>query len=205
MNIRLYYYYICILVFVSNLSISCYVVNLNNGEIAENYNLNNVYLIADNVTSNTKLKNKWELKSLCSLCALLENKEKNKDPIFGDALALEEISVYVPSTKSLDEPMSFEEHRRFVRGMAMMLSELAGGATSIPGYGFYMSDSGKLIEESVTVVTVSINLTKEIKEEIVNMAKWLSLMLKQESVLVKVNGAAYLIKRPSNGNYLQYI
>jgi len=158
-----------------------------NGDVYDGEN-NNYYT---NSLTISKSKNipLWELQTMCKKI------EKN-DAIFGTPIAIEEISIYIPSTNGVSKPISYEEHIGYVRGMATMLSELAGGATSTPGYGFYVSDTGKLIEESVTVVTVSINLTKDIKEEIVNMAKWLSLSLHQESVMLKVNGAAYLIKRP---------
>jgi hypothetical protein len=80
-----------------------------------------------------------------------------------------------------------------VRNLASKLAPIAGGVTCSKGEGFYVSETGELIQEPVTVVTIFINITDPLLEKIYAIAKAFCNNMKQECILMKVNGRAYLI------------
>lgn len=74
----------------------------------------------------------------------------------------------------------------------MMLADIAGGVTAIEGHGHWQAKTG-LVKESVTLLSVSLNSTEEVLQEVNHLCKWLANRLKQEAILVKINGVAYLV------------
>ena len=78
------------------------------------------------------------------------------------------------------------------------MAALAGGVTCNKGEGYYISETGELIQEPVTTVTIFINVNDTMLEKIYIIVKDFCKKMGQECILMKVNGQAYLI--PPNWN-----
>ena len=63
------------------------------------------------------------------------------------------ISLYVPSTQNVGQPLPAGKHEALVSEVAKQFSKAFGGATATVGEGFYTANSGELIRERVTIVT----------------------------------------------------
>eukprot|EP00026_Physarum_polycephalum_P009283 Phypoly_transcript_09401.p1 GENE.Phypoly_transcript_09401~~Phypoly_transcript_09401.p1 ORF type:complete len:296 (+),score=37.57 Phypoly_transcript_09401:189-1076(+) len=124
-----------------------------------------------------------------------------EDEIFGEALATGEISIIVPSTRNVNEKISDTEHTFYVEVIAKRLSLLAGGATTLPGFGYWISDKNALVGEKVTVVTVSANISASLKQELKLIAMWLARDLQQEAVFVRVDKLSFLVSNPIQNSY----
>ena len=110
--------------------------------------------------------------------------------------------VFVPSTQGLGGALSLLDQTRVVEGMARMLAEMAGGCTAIPAQGFYVSDSGRLVRESVTILQSFLDLSSEsVRTELESMSYFLASLLQQEAVLVQFDQQAFLL-RPHRVNRL---
>ena len=98
-----------------------------------------------------------------------------------------EIAIFVPSTMNVDEPV---DNSQFVKATLAKLSSIFGGATAQQAYGGWVSESGNLVTEKVTIVYA--NCTREQLEsniaERVNYAKQLCKDMSQECISVRVNG-----------------
>src|SRR5690242_14053436 len=86
--------------------------------------------------------------------------------IFGAPFAHDEVTIVLPSTYEIDSPLSLADRQSWIQGMRTMLSELAGGCTLVNGVGSYVTSSNSLVEESVTLLVVSINLNDSILFEL---------------------------------------
>jgi len=118
-----------------------------------------------------------------------------QDEIFGAALATGEICIIVPSTRNGNTPLPQSEHEFYVDMIARQFSLIAGGATTIPANGYWVSDYSKqLIREKVTMVTVATNISPPIKQHLKHLARWLAKDLQQEAVFVKVDGKSFLVR-----------
>jgi len=63
------------------------------------------------------------------------------------------VTFYVPSTKNVGDKLTKSERRALVTRVANCFSESFGGCTATTGTGYYKANSGKLIAESITLVT----------------------------------------------------
>ncbi len=63
------------------------------------------------------------------------------------------VTFYVPSTKNVGEKLNKSERRALVTRVETTFSKAFGGATSTQGIGSYVANDGRLIRESVTLVT----------------------------------------------------
>lgn len=96
------------------------------------------------------------------------------------------VSVYVPSTKNGNQVLSCVERDTAISHTAVLFSSHFGGCTAIPGVGFYLSSSGELIREDVTIIKAY----TENKDSLVvarNEANYIKKSLSQESVLLETN------------------
>jgi hypothetical protein len=59
------------------------------------------------------------------------------------------VSIYVPSTNNVNEAVDNSTQVDYVMSK---LSEMFGGATSAPAMGAWVSESGQLVKENVTIV-----------------------------------------------------
>ena len=98
-----------------------------------------------------------------------------------------EIAIFVPSTVNVDESIDNSE---YVKKTLAKLSSIFGGATAQSAFGGWVSESGNLVTEKVTIVYA--NCTSEQLEnniaECVEYAKRLCKEMSQECISVRVNG-----------------
>lgn len=102
------------------------------------------------------------------------------------------ITIYVPSTVDVDKQVS---NTKYVSAVAEKLSVLFGGATSTPARGYWVSENGKLVKESTTLVFAYADtqaLEKHI-DEVVELCEWLRNEMTQETVALELNGEMYFI------------
>ena len=63
------------------------------------------------------------------------------------------ITFYVPSTQNVGKPLPVRERKALVTRVANVFAESFGGCTCTNGIGYWKSETGKLIGESVTLVS----------------------------------------------------
>jgi len=131
--------------------------------------------------------------------------QQHRRPFQVTELPRSSFSIYVPSTLGVSTSLDVAQRDRVVTGMARMLAELAGGCTATEGSGFYLSHSGRIVQEDVTILQSHMDLSQEeVREELLSMAHFLCIMLQQESVLVNLGGSPMLIApRPKLNSLLQ--
>jgi hypothetical protein len=96
------------------------------------------------------------------------------------------VSVYVPSTRDISHKLSREDKKRYIDKIAREFSREFGGCTSTPGIGYYVTDSGELIREDVTIVkSYYPALHKDSLEFARKIARELKASLSQESVTIE--------------------
>jgi len=79
--------------------------------------------------------------------------------------------------------------------LAQHFCAFTGGATAIPGKGFWISDANsELIQEHVTVLSFSVDISLQVKREVQRVARWLARDLQQEAVFVKINHLSFLVR-----------
>eukprot|EP00823_Brevimastigomonas_motovehiculus_P001259 TRINITY_DN1176_c0_g1_i1.p1 TRINITY_DN1176_c0_g1~~TRINITY_DN1176_c0_g1_i1.p1 ORF type:complete len:234 (+),score=77.62 TRINITY_DN1176_c0_g1_i1:104-805(+) len=85
----------------------------------------------------------------------------------------------------------------------LILSSIAGGCTSYQTFGYWIdSSTNQLVSEPITVYSVFVRLTNEIKNELYEMAEWLARELRQRVILLKLDRQTLLI--PPRRSYLQW-
>lgn len=96
------------------------------------------------------------------------------------------VSVYVPSTKNGNQALSRVERDTAITHTAVFFSSHFGGCTAISGVGFYLSNSGELIREDITIIKAytenkdSLNIARI-------EANYIKESLSQESVLLETS------------------
>ena len=107
------------------------------------------------------------------------------------------ITLYVPSTAGLSDKIGEVEHNSRMLKVAKFFSELFGGATATKdATGFYVADSGELVEESIIQVSsfcLAENFQKLV-DEVFKFAQELNQDWQQESILIDVAGDVSFIK-----------
>ncbi|KAI8587885.1 hypothetical protein BDZ88DRAFT_423562 [Geranomyces variabilis] len=137
----------------------------------------------------------------CAASAAAATAKKHAaNAIFGTPLGADEITIIVPSTYNIRYPLPPTLRKGILDGMCVMLVGIAGGVTAVDGHGHWEAndddndgDGPAVVREAVTLLSVSLESDEEVLKEIYEMAKWLAGRLRQEAVLVKVNGVAYLV------------
>lgn len=119
-----------------------------------------------------------------------------------------EMSVYVPSTKDANVPVSKSELLKRVNEVKEYLANLFGGYSSSEVVGGYVSNEGSLIQEDVVKV-ISFATKKayeENKQKLINkIANW-STLWSQEAIGFELEGDLYYInqdKKMSKGGALK--
>jgi len=99
------------------------------------------------------------------------------------------VALYVPSTTNVNETLDSNTADQVTNRVLRFFGEMFGGATGIPARGSWVSESGELVIEQVTIVySFTDNLTKENLVSVHEFALRLKAELKQESISVEVNG-----------------
>lgn len=104
------------------------------------------------------------------------------------------ISVYVPTTVDVSTVVDTSEYRE---SCLRLLSLLFGGATQTNAIGAWLSDSGEIVTENVTIVYSNtdsdiVNPDSDDRVQVFKFAEYLKLALNQESVAVEINNTLYL-------------
>lgn len=102
------------------------------------------------------------------------------------------VTIYVPSTVSVKTKANTTA---WSNRIAKYLSANFGGATSTKASGYWVSDSGELIKENVTLVyayCTSKDLSLK-KNDIFALAQEMKESLSQEAVSVELDNTLYLV------------
>jgi len=75
-----------------------------------------------------------------------------------------EISIYVPSTDNLNEPITEGEFKDRIKETQMAMTKHFGG-TTMHGIGTYLSEGGSYVKEDVAVVDVKMTYEKWLKHK----------------------------------------
>lgn len=96
------------------------------------------------------------------------------------------VSVYVPGTTGLNGDLSPEQQTQYTQETARRLSAEFGGATASTASGYYVSDSGVLVEERVIIVKSYHDSPVDSALEFARtIAQWLKDELSQELVSIE--------------------
>lgn len=108
--------------------------------------------------------------------------------VFGSGLT-HKVSVYVPSTVDVNQSLNESAAKEIIHRVQREMSNLFGGATAITTEGAWVSQSGELVTEQVTVVySFADVLASDVLVQIKTLAESLKVELKQESVAVEIDG-----------------
>lgn len=100
------------------------------------------------------------------------------------------VSIVVPSTIGLDEPIDNSE---YVEDIAYSLSKLFGGCDRIEGKGYYIANNEQLIvEDTIKLVSRCESLSDDEVEQVVKIALDLKAEMKQEAIMYYINDIAYI-------------
>lgn len=103
-------------------------------------------------------------------------------------------ALYIPSTKKDNVPMTKDEHNQIVLDINHELLTIFGGSTRTKGVGSWQSETGRIIHENVTIITVfDDNLTSDKTNFVVSLALRMKSKLGQESVMLEVNDKKYFL------------
>lgn len=103
-----------------------------------------------------------------------------------------QVKIYVPSTTNVTNSFDSTE---WINRTLDLLSKNFGGSTATSALGAWITNTGNLIKESVTIVFAYCKqeqLEKNI-EKIYDFCLSMKNELKQESIAIEVNGEMYLI------------
>ena len=98
------------------------------------------------------------------------------------------VSVYVPGTHDISHAIDSKKRALIVDNIARRLSSKFGGATSTSGIGYYVSNTGQLIREKITIVKSYHDHDPAAALEYTSvLARELCHELTQESVTIETN------------------
>lgn len=97
------------------------------------------------------------------------------------------VAIYVPSTTGVNVPT---DNKEYVNNVMTKFSEWFGGCTSTPAVGGWVSNSGALVVENVTIVYAFCTPESfgEHFEEVYTLAAEIRDEMKQEAVTLEYNG-----------------
>lgn len=104
------------------------------------------------------------------------------------------VVFYVPSTKNVGEKLNKSERRALVTRVESTFSRAFGGATSTQGTGCYVANDGRLIRESVTLVTSYHGLeTSDALAIVIPLAQAIKNEYGQESIAIETESGIEFI------------
>lgn len=94
------------------------------------------------------------------------------------------ITIYIPSTYSINEKIPESVHQKWVDDAATLLSEAFGGATATKCMGYWVSDTKGLVKEHPTMVFAYCEeaALQENIDKIVDFARLMNTALKQDAI-----------------------
>ncbi len=114
--------------------------------------------------------------------------------VMGEPVFQDQIIFYVPSTYNVNWKLDEQYRSTLISGMRRMLTDLSGGTTSLESIGTWNSNSVGIVEENITLIRVSVQLSQHVLEQVKYMTQWLAQMLKQECVMVQVNSLSFFVE-----------
>jgi hypothetical protein len=101
------------------------------------------------------------------------------------------ISITVPSTIGLDEPV---DNEAIAYSVAEKLARLFGGSRIVEGIkGFYIADNGQqVVESNKDIIAYCSTLTDDEVEQVIKIALDLKTEMKQETILYRIDNIAYI-------------
>ena len=111
---------------------------------------------------------------------------------FDDCVKLQhKAEVYVQSTVDVDHNA---DNAQFVEAVARTLSRLFGGASAQKVTGYWLASNGQVVIEAPTIVYAYMaTMALENMDKLYDLAEGLKRDMRQESILVTVDGTAYLV------------
>lgn len=108
--------------------------------------------------------------------------------VFDGELLSHRVTVYVPSTRNVDQQLTLDEAEELVQRTAKFLSKLFGGATAQPAVGFWV-DGENLVRENVTLVyAYTRRLSKGTRKSVLDYCESLKVEYGQQAVAVEFDG-----------------
>lgn len=104
------------------------------------------------------------------------------------------VSVYVPSTKNVNEVLSESAREEYVKMVLEALSNLFGGATSYDAKGSWVSNKGLVLED--IKVCKSYCTSEQLKagvDKVIGLCQELKSELGQEAISLEINNKLYFI------------
>jgi len=102
------------------------------------------------------------------------------------------VAIYVPSTVKVDKKVS---NRKQVDATLTRLSQLFGGATSTKAQGSWVTETGKLVKEQITVVYAycTEDLLQAHINDVTGYCEALKAEMEQEAISLEVDNQLYFI------------
>ena len=102
------------------------------------------------------------------------------------------VAVYVPNTTG----SLLTDNSVYTQAIAAIFSRLFGGATVAESVGYWQDDTGKLIQEPVSIVkSFSDSLTIESHSlQLAIIANYLKTVLRQEAISVEIDNTLIIIE-----------
>lgn len=109
----------------------------------------------------------------------------------------QKVAVYVPSKVGTTKVLAM--HRRWVKRVMTRMAGLFGGATYTKGIGSWVDASGRLITETVGIVSSYTDKAGIQKGEtsVLNLALEMATAMEQECVAVEMNGGLSFVSGES--------
>lgn len=103
-----------------------------------------------------------------------------------------EIAIFVPSTIG-SAPANQELVASVVDQALVALSSVNGGATATAGTGAWIASDGKLVKESVVIVSSSCEtITLETLRTLAKLRRLVRQTMQQEAVTARINNVLYI-------------
>ena len=97
-------------------------------------------------------------------------------------------SVYIPSTRQGNIPLSQVESERIIKIVLTRMSQAFGGCTATHSIGSWLSNTHGLITEPVTIAQSYYDIDPIVADrKVKSIARWIKKELQQESVSIQSN------------------
>lgn len=104
------------------------------------------------------------------------------------------VELYLPSKKSDGTELDASTRDSVELELGKKLTELFGGATASEAAGFYQHLDGRMSLERISIIYSFVEkLDESVLQHLFSLAAYVKDILSQESVLITIDGKAYLI------------
>jgi pyoverdine/dityrosine biosynthesis protein Dit1 len=106
---------------------------------------------------------------------------------------MDTIKLYYPSVDKDNKPLDQSISNPIYKQLCKDICKISGGLTVYPVSGMYLSSSGKLINDDISLISAYTDKLEELSKVIHENAMLILKSLNQESVLIEVNNAMEFI------------